>query len=120
MTTVGMIRILEALKQNLCLVKFKAENNRLQVCRRFLALVADLVIYHNRSLRILVLTVFSNVLSNLNGSSDITQASFRKETKLGKQEEYLGFTCKSSDDTQMLERFKKLIKDQSMLRLFVI
>jgi len=72
-----MIRILEALKQNQGLVKLKAENNRLVVCRRFLALVADLVIYHNRSLRILVLTVFSNIVQNLNGNQDLDKTFTR-------------------------------------------
>ena len=50
-TTLGMIRILDSLKSNKSLVKLQAENNRFTLSRRFLAVIGDLVIYHNRHLR---------------------------------------------------------------------
>jgi hypothetical protein len=44
------------LKQNKSLTKLSAANNNLKVSRRFLALIGDLVMYHNRVLRFLILT----------------------------------------------------------------
>lgn len=51
-----MVRILNALKNNTTLTKLIAQNNRFRVSRRLLSLIGDLVIYHNRVLRRIVLT----------------------------------------------------------------
>lgn len=71
-TTLGVVRLLYALKYNQTLVKLQAENNRVRVCRRLLGLIGDLVIYHNRSLRVLILTVHANILTHLKGDNEST------------------------------------------------
>ena len=62
MTTVGIVKILEPLKINKSLVKLHAEDNKIIVSRRLLALIGDIAVYHNNTLRELVLTCHSNAL----------------------------------------------------------
>jgi hypothetical protein len=54
---VGMMKILDALKLNSSIVKFKAAGNHFQASRRMLAIIGDLVVYHNRTLRFLNLSL---------------------------------------------------------------
>lgn len=79
------------------------------VSRQFLAVVGDLVIYHNRSLRQLILTCYTNVISHLTGSDDLKSVSNDFE-----------FGSLSPADKEMLDNYKTLIRRNSMLILFVI
>ena len=71
-STLGIIRILDSLKVNKSLVKLQAENNKMTISRRFLAVVGDLVIYHNKTLRQLILTCYANIAAHLGQPSQQT------------------------------------------------
>lgn len=128
------MRLLYALKYNQTLVKLQAENNRVRVCRRLLGLIGDLVIYHNRSLRVLILTTHANLLTHLSGDNETspqkhggsTEAIFGKpeppkDAKPGLEQAVgQGFGCTERNDLEMLEDFKKLILENSLLKLLVI
>lgn len=60
LTTVGIVKMLEPLKINKRLVKLHGENNKIIISRRLLALIGDMVVYHNNTLRELILTCHSN------------------------------------------------------------
>lgn len=131
------------------MTKLSSENNKIRVCRRFLGLIGDLVIYHNRSLKILILTCQSNILNQLNGLDqepslssdqevsestptlnpfDKREEKEKKETTSAKTKEEeqrikltkLGWICEVAKDEEMINNFKKQIVDNSLIKLLVI
>lgn len=61
----GLVALLKVLKENRSLVKLRLENNKFLISRQLLGFLGDVFVYHNRSLRILIMTSFGGGKSPL-------------------------------------------------------
>jgi hypothetical protein len=61
----GLVALLKVLKDNRGLVKLRLENNKFMISRQLLGFLGDVFLYHNRSLRVLVMTSFGGGKSPL-------------------------------------------------------
>ena len=78
------------------MVKLRAENNKFLVTRGLLSLIGNVFIFHNRTLRILILTCYGKVM-------------LRKEQDEG-----------NDYDRDMIMKFMNEMKTKSDLKIFTI
>ena len=58
----GLVALLKVLKENRSLVKLRIENNKFLISRQLLGFLGDVFVYHNRSLRTLIMTFFGKTM----------------------------------------------------------
>ena len=58
----GLVALMKVLKENHTLVKLRLENNKFIISRQLLAFIGEVFVYHNRALRVLILTFFGRNL----------------------------------------------------------
>jgi hypothetical protein len=61
----GLVALLKVLKENRSLAKLRLENNKFMISRQLLGSIGDVFLYHNRALRVLVMTSFGGGKSPL-------------------------------------------------------
>lgn len=93
---IGLVALLKVLKENRSLVKLRLENNKFMISRQLLGFLGDVFIYHNRTLRTLIMTFFG-------------------QTLLKKEQDETG-----DFDKEMITRFLKEIETKSNLLVFTI
>lgn len=92
----GLVALLKVLKENRSLVKLRLENNKFLISRQLLGFLGDVFVYHNRSLRVLVMTCTGKSL-------------LKKE-----QDEGAEF------DRDMIVTFMGEIESKSLLKVFTV
>lgn len=93
----GLVALMKVLKDNRTLVKLRLDNNKFLISRQLLGFIGDVFVYHNRSLRVLVMT----------GSGG--KSVLRREQDEG-----------SDFDRSMLVTFMSEIEQKSLLKVFTI
>lgn len=92
----GLVALLKVLKENRSLCKLRLENNKFFISRQLLGFLGDVFVYHNRSLRTLIMTFFGKTI-------------LRREQDEG-----------GDFDREMVTRFMQELQEKSNLKVFTI
>ena len=92
----GLVALMKVLKENRSIVKLRLENNKFMISRQLLGFIGDVFVYHNRTVRQLILTFFGKNL-------------LKREQDEG-----------SEFDRDMITCFMHEIKTKSNLKVFTI
>jgi hypothetical protein len=66
----GLVALLKVLKENRSLVNLRLENNKFLFSRQLLGFLGDVFVYHNRTLRTMVMTSLSKATPILRREQD--------------------------------------------------
>lgn len=58
----GLVAIMKVLEQNRSLVKLRLENNKFLISRQLLALIGNVFLYRNRSMRVVIMTCYGKAM----------------------------------------------------------
>ena len=67
----GLVALLKVLKQNTSLAKLRLENNKFLFSRQLLGFLGDVFVQYNRTLRVLVMTLYGRQIIKNTGSIGI-------------------------------------------------
>mmetsp|Transcript_18477 Transcript_18477/g.28354 ORF Transcript_18477/g.28354 Transcript_18477/m.28354 type:complete len:315 (+) Transcript_18477:1066-2010(+) len=123
-TEAGLVCLLNSLRQNNQVTKLVARDNRIKASRRLLALVGDLVIYFNSTLRYLILTCnqqytkkdfYDDPKNPFKFMSSTVAKSKKQDSKKDNEIERVGPYRSFPPDEQMVADFEKYLQEKSLL-----